>query len=69
MSIHVTQGTTPNTSVLAKLLQNRAEFIQKIDPWFQKSHKGFGQVHTSSGKSKKLKFDGLLLSKKIHSFS
>ena len=29
-----------------------------------KSHVEFGQLHASSGKSKKLKFDGLLLSKK-----
>ena len=36
--------------------------------WFQKSHEEFGQLQTNSGKSKKLKFDGLLLSKKyIHS--
>ena len=46
----------------------------KIDSWFQKSHEEFGQLQTSTGKSKKLKFDGLLLSKnkfvqKIHSFS
>ena len=36
----------------------------KIDSWFQKSHEEFGQLQTSTGKSKKLKFDGLLLSKK-----
>ena len=36
----------------------------KTDSWFQKSHEVFGQLQTSSGKSKKLKFDGLLLSKK-----
>ena len=36
----------------------------KTDSWFQKSHKEFGQLQTTSGKSKKLKFDGLLLSKK-----
>ena len=35
----------------------------KADSWFQKSHEEFGQLQTSSGKSKKLKFDGLLLSK------
>ena len=36
----------------------------KTGSWFQKSHEVFGQLQTSSGKSKKLKFDGLLLSKK-----
>ena len=35
----------------------------KTDSWFQKSHDSFGQLQTSSGKSKRLKFDGLLLSK------
>ena len=32
--------------------------------WFQKSNEEFGQFQASSAKSKKLKFDGLLLSKK-----
>ena len=36
----------------------------KTDSWFQKSHEGFEQLQTSGGKFKKLKFDGLLLSKK-----
>ena len=36
----------------------------KIDSWFQKSREVFGQLQTSTRKSKKLKFDGLLLSKK-----
>ena len=36
----------------------------KTDSWFQKSHEGFGQLQTSSGKSIKLKFAGILLSKK-----
>ena len=36
----------------------------KTDSWFQKSHEEFGQFQTSSGKSKKLKFDGIFLSKK-----
>ena len=35
----------------------------KTNSWFQKLHEEFGQLQTSSGKSKKLKFDGLLLSK------
>ena len=34
----------------------------KTDSWFQKSHEETGQ--TRSGKSKELKFDGPLLSKK-----
>ena len=38
--------------------------LYKKDSYFQKSHEEFGQLQTSSGKSKKLKFDGLLLSKK-----
>ena len=38
--------------------------LYKTDFWFQKSHDVFGQLQTSSGKSKKLKFYGLLLSKK-----
>ena len=40
------------------------KFYTKTDSWFQKSHEEFGQLQTSSEKSKKLKFDGLLLSKK-----
>ena len=36
----------------------------KTNSWFQKSHEEFGQLQTSSRKSKKLKFDGLVLSKK-----
>ena len=36
----------------------------KTDSWFQKSREEFEQLQGSSGKSKKLKFDGLLLSKK-----
>ena len=35
----------------------------KTDSWFQKSHEEFGRRQTSSGKSKKLNFSGLLLSK------
>ena len=46
----------------------------KIDSWFQKSPEEFGQLQTSTRKSKELKFDGLLLSKnkfvqKIYCFS
>ena len=36
----------------------------KTDSWFQKSQEEFGQLQRSSGRSKKLKFDWLLLSKK-----
>ena len=36
----------------------------KTDSWFQKSHEEFEELQTSSGMSKKLKSDGLLLSKK-----
>ena len=46
------------------MLQNDANFIQKLTPVLKKSHEEFGKLQTSSGKSKKLKFDGLLLSKK-----
>ena len=38
--------------------------ISKTDSWFQKSHEEFGQLQASSGKSKKLKFNGLILSEK-----
>ena len=37
---------------------------KKTDSCFQKSHEKFGQLQTNSGKSKKLKFYGLFLSKK-----
>ena len=50
------------TYVLATLLQNGAKFIQKLTQ-FQKSYYEFGSIQTSSGKSKKLKFIGLHLSK------
>ena len=35
----------------------------KTDTWFQKSHEEFGQLQTSSRKSVKSIFDGLLLCK------
>ena len=38
--------------------------LYKTDSWFQKSPEDFGELQTSRGKSKKLKFDGLLFSKK-----
>ena len=40
------------------------ESSYKIDSLFEKSHEEFRQLQTSSGKSKKLILDGLLLSKK-----
>ena len=58
---------TLHTYVLvAKILQNGAKSRYKKS-WFQKLQE-FEQLQTSSGKSKKLKFDGRL-SKEIHSFS
>ena len=39
----------------------------KADFWFQKSHERFEQLQTSSGKSKKLKFDELFPKKCISS--
>ena len=36
----------------------------KTDSWFQKSYEEFGKLKASSGKSVKLKFNGLHLSKK-----
>ena len=41
--------------------------LYKVDSWFQKSHEKFEQLQTSSGKSKKLRFDGLLSKKLIRS--
>ena len=38
---------------------------KKTDSWFQKSHEEFGKFQTSSGKPKRLKFDGLLFPKNI----
>ena len=48
---------------LTLLLQNGAKLL-KTDSWFQKSYEEFGKLQTSSGKSIKLKFNGLHLSKK-----
>ena len=48
------------TLILPKILQNGAKF----DFWFQKSQEEFGQHQTSSGKTKKFKFDGLFFFKK-----
>ena len=38
--------------------------LYKTDSWFHKSHEELGQLQTTSGNPKKLKFGGLLLSKK-----
>ena len=51
------------TYVLANTTK-RCKVYTKTDSWFQKWHEEFGQLQTCSGKSKQLKFDGLLLSKK-----
>ena len=45
-------------------IKNGRKFIQKTDFWFKKSQEEFGQLQTSKRKSWKLKFDGLLLSKR-----
>ena len=59
------------TYVLANILGNGAKFRYGLKnyskSWFKKLQE-FEQLQTSSGKSKELKFDGLL-SKKMHSFS
>ena len=52
------------TYVLAQILQNGAKFIQKLTPGFKNHMRNFGQLQTCTGKSKKLKFDRLLLFKK-----
>ena len=49
--------------VLPKILLNGAMFI-KTDSWFQRSHEELEKLEISSEKSKKLKFDGLHMSKK-----
>ena len=36
----------------------------KVDSCFQKSHEELEKLHTSTGKSKRLKFDGVLSEKK-----
>ena len=50
--------------VLGKILQNGAKFIQKLTPDFKDHMRKLENLKKNSGKSKKLKFDGLLLSKK-----
>ena len=52
------------TYVLIKILQNGPEFMQKLPPGFKNHMRNFGQRQTGTGKFKKLKFDGLFLSKK-----
>ena len=47
-----------------KSVKQHCKFYTKTDSWFQKSLEEFGQLQRSSRKSKMLKFDGLLLSKK-----
>ena len=50
-------------NVLAKILKWWKVYT-KTDSLFQKSYEKFGQIQTSNRKSKELKFDELLLSKK-----
>ena len=50
-------------NVLAKILK-WCKVYTKTDSLFQISHEKFGQLQTSNRKSKELKFDELLLSKK-----
>ena len=52
------------TYVLAKILQNAAKFIQKLTPGFKNHMRNLDNFKARSGKSNKLKFNGLLLSKK-----
>ena len=49
--------------IIIEDIRKSCKVYKKTDSWFQKSHKEFGKLKTSSRKSKKLKFDGLLLSK------
>ena len=67
-SVHFVLGFQENciyTYALAKVLYTKwCKVFIKTDSWFQKSHEEFGQLHTGSGISKNLRFDGLLLSKK-----
>ena len=73
-SVHFVLGFQENsiyTYVLYKVLYKTKvlytkwyKVFTKTDSCFQKSHEEFGQLQTGSGKSKNLRFDGLLLSKK-----
>ena len=48
-------------------ITKRCKVYTKADSCFQKSHEEFEKLQTSSGKSKKLTFDGLLSKKYIPS--
>ena len=67
-SVHFVLGFQENciyTYALAKVLYTKwCKVFIKTDSWFQKSHEEFGQLQTSSEKSKKLKFTSQILSKK-----
>ena len=73
-SVHFVLGFQENsiyTYVLYKVLYKTKvlytkwyKVFTKTDSCFQKSHEEFGQLQTGSGKSKNLRFDRLLLSKK-----
>ena len=67
-SVHFGLGFQENSIytlhfVLVEILQNGAKFRQKVTSGF-KNHEEFGKLQPTSGKSKKLKFDGILLSRK-----
>ena len=67
-SVHFVLGFQENpiyTSHIcfSKDITNRCKVYTKTDSWFQKSYGEFGQLPTSSGKSIKMKFNVLLLSK------
>ena len=72
-SVHFVLGFQGNSihTLLFRFSYDIAQWCKvytKTRSCFQKSHDEFGQLQTSSQKSKKLKLDGLLFSK-IHSFS
>ena len=52
------------TYVLAKILRNDAKPVQKLTPGLKNHIRNLENFQTSSGKSKKMRFDWLLLSKK-----
>ena len=53
-----------STYVLAKILQNGAKFIQKLTPGFKNGMRNLHNFRQAVESPKKLKFDGLFLSRK-----
>ena len=53
-----------STYVLAKILQNGAKFIQKLTPGFKNGMRNLYNFRQAVESPKKLKFDGLFLSRK-----